>query len=77
MTGNAYGGAAGPGDVNGLLPLIFARPHEALARAQLILAGHPSAYEASVAHQVTGIVLREFGDVNVGVRELRAAARMV
>jgi CHAT domain-containing protein/tetratricopeptide (TPR) repeat protein len=76
VTGRAHGGAAGPDDVNALLPLIFAQPRDALAKAQVILTGHPAAYEASVAHQVTGIVLREFGDINAGVRELRAAVRL-
>jgi tetratricopeptide (TPR) repeat protein len=41
-----------------------------------VLAGRPDPYEASVAHQAAGIVLREFGDVEAGVRELRAALRM-
>jgi tetratricopeptide (TPR) repeat protein len=76
VTGNAHGGAVGPGDVNGLLPLIFSRPNEAFAKAQVILAGQPSTFEASVARQVTGIVLREFGDVIAGVGELRAAVRL-
>src|SRR5215475_7603401 len=56
--------------------MIFSRPRKALAKAQVILSGRPSPYEASVAHQVTGIVLREFGDVNAGVRELRLAVRL-
>jgi tetratricopeptide (TPR) repeat protein len=41
-----------------------------------VLAGHPDHYESSVAHQAAGIVLRDFGDVEAGVRELRAALRM-
>ena len=41
-----------------------------------MLAGRPDPYESSVAHQAAGIVLREFGDVEAGVRELRAALRM-
>ncbi len=41
-----------------------------------MLAGKPDDYESSVAHQAAGIVLREFGDVDAGVRELRAALRM-
>ncbi len=41
-----------------------------------MLAGKSDAYESSVAHQAAGIVLREFGDVEAGVRELRAALRM-
>jgi tetratricopeptide (TPR) repeat protein len=40
-----------------------------------VLAGRPGHYESSVAHQAAGIVLREFGDVEAGVRELREALR--
>ena len=58
-----------------LLLLTFSRPRDALARARLILAGQPAPYEASVAHQAAGIVLREFGDVDAGLGELRAALR--
>ncbi|MGD0608035.1 MAG: CHAT domain-containing protein [Streptosporangiaceae bacterium] len=66
----------GPRDVDALLPLTFSRPGEALAKARAVLAGRPGPYEASVAHQAAGIVLREFGDVEAGVRELRAALRL-
>jgi CHAT domain-containing protein len=59
-----------------LLPLALSRPREALARARSVLAGHPDAYDASVAHQAAGIVLREVGDVNAGVREVREALRL-
>ena len=65
-----------PRDVDDLLPLALSRPREALARARAVLAGRPDNYESSVAHQAAGIVLREFGDVEAGVRELRAALRM-
>ena len=42
----------------------------------MILASQPGAYEASVAHQAAGIVLREFGDVRAGIaRVSRRAAR--
>jgi tetratricopeptide (TPR) repeat protein len=41
-----------------------------------VLAGRPDHYDSSVAHQATGIVLREFGDVEAGVLELRSALRM-
>jgi tetratricopeptide (TPR) repeat protein len=40
------------------------------------LAGRPGPHEASVAHQAAGIVLREFGDVEAGVSEFRAALRL-
>jgi tetratricopeptide (TPR) repeat protein len=62
--------------VDDLLPLTLSRPREALARARAILADHPGPYEASIAHQATGIVLREFGDVHQGVSELRSALRL-
>jgi tetratricopeptide (TPR) repeat protein len=65
-----------PRDVDGMLSLALSRPREALARARAVLAGRPDDYESSVAHQAAGIVLREFGDVEAGVRELRAALRM-
>src|SRR6185437_15123283 len=72
------GRAAGPGgcEVDSLLPLALSRPREALARARAVLAGQPGPYEASVAHQAAGIVLREFGDVEAGVSEFREALRL-
>jgi tetratricopeptide (TPR) repeat protein/CHAT domain-containing protein len=66
----------GQGDLDDLLLLALSRPQEALARAREILATRPSPYEASIAHQTAGIVLRDVGDVNAGVRELRKALRM-
>jgi tetratricopeptide (TPR) repeat protein len=62
-------------DVDYLLPLALSHPREALAEARAVLNGRPGPYEASVAHQAAGIVLRDTGDVNAGVRELRAALR--
>jgi tetratricopeptide (TPR) repeat protein len=59
-----------------LLPLALARPREALAQARAMLAGDPSLVDASVARQVVGIVLRDFGDVNAAIRELRIADRL-
>ena len=59
-----------------LLPLALSRPREALDRARAVLAGRPGPYDASVAHQTAGIVLREFGDVDAGLRELRDALRL-
>src|SRR6185437_136884 len=69
------GRAAGPGgrEVDSLLPLALSRPLEALARARAILAGEPGPYDASVAHQAAGIVLREFGDVGAAIGEVREA----
>lgn len=40
-----------------------------------MLAGQPDPFDASVAHHAIGFVLREFGDVNAAIRELRAALR--
>jgi tetratricopeptide (TPR) repeat protein len=40
-----------------------------------VLAGRPGPHDASVAHQVAGIVLRDYGDVEAGVREFRQALR--
>jgi tetratricopeptide (TPR) repeat protein len=63
-------------NVDDLLVLAFSRPQEALALARGVLAGRPGPYDASVAHQAAAIVLREFGDVEAGVRELREALRL-
>ncbi|WP_433210186.1 CHAT domain-containing protein [Dactylosporangium sp. CS-047395] len=59
-----------------LLPLVFARPREALAAARRILAAHPSPHDASIAHQVIGLVERDFGDAAAAVGELRLAVRL-
>jgi tetratricopeptide (TPR) repeat protein len=66
----------GPADVEDLLLLTLSRPRQALDRARRALAARPGPYEASVAHQAAGIVLRDTGDVHAGVRELRAALRL-
>ena len=58
-----------------LVALAMSRPWDALARARAVLAGRPGPYDASVAHQAAGIVLRDYGDVEAGVRELRQALR--
>jgi tetratricopeptide (TPR) repeat protein len=69
--------AAATRDAGGddLLQLAMSRPRDALARATNLLAGRPGAYEASIARQAIGIVLRDNGDVSAAIRELRAAAR--
>ena len=59
-----------------LLPLTLSRPREALARARAVLAGRPGPYDASVAHHAAAIVLREFGDTEAGIREMREALRL-
>ena len=67
--------ASGPDDVPELLTLAASRPREGLARARAILAGRPGPLEASIAHHAAGFVEREFGDLGVALRELRAALR--
>src|SRR5262245_38530255 len=59
-----------------LLPLALSRPHDALARARALLAERPGPTDASIAHQAAGIVLRDFGDVDSAIRELRKAVRL-
>lgn len=76
MAGGTRPAVPAGGNALDLLPLAGARPSEALARARAILAERPSAYDASVAHQAIGIVLRDFGDVGAAVRELRSALRL-
>jgi hypothetical protein len=76
VAGKGLSAAAEPGDLDDLLLLTLSRPREALAKARTILRGKPGPYEASVAHQAVGIVLREFGDVDTGIGELRKALRL-
>jgi tetratricopeptide (TPR) repeat protein len=63
-------------DVDGLLPLAVARPHEALARARAVLAADPPPLAASIARQAIGIVLRDRGDIAEAIGELRRALRL-
>jgi tetratricopeptide (TPR) repeat protein len=65
-----------PRHVDGLLPLAYSRPSEALARARAVLAGRPRPHDASVAHQAASIVLRDLGDTKAAIRESRAALRL-
>ncbi len=58
-----------------LLQLVFARPAEAARLARTVLSDSPSPYDASVAHQVLGIVERDFGELPAALVELRAALR--
>ncbi len=76
MAEGALAAGSGRRAVDDLLPLALSRPHEALAQARAVLEGCPDPYEASVAHQAAGIVLRDTGDVNAGVQELRGALRL-
>jgi CHAT domain-containing protein len=64
------------GRVADLLSLLGERPGELMARAREILAGDPGPYEGSVARQAIGMVLREWGDLDAGTRELRTALRL-
>jgi tetratricopeptide (TPR) repeat protein len=66
-------GGAGAGGADELLALALSRPNEAVARARAIIAAGPGPLDASVAHQVIGLVLREFGDINAAIAELRTA----
>ncbi|MEU0458249.1 tetratricopeptide repeat protein, partial [Streptomyces sp. NPDC006129] len=56
-----------------LLPMVFADPGEALARARALLDADPSPLDASVAHQVIGIWQRDFGDLRLALSHLRRA----
>jgi tetratricopeptide (TPR) repeat protein len=76
MAGAARAASSGPRDVEGLLALTLSRPREALAQAHAVLAGRPDPYDASVAHQAAGIVLREFGDVRAAIGEVREALKL-
>ena len=76
MRGEAQAAASGTRDVDELLRLALSRPREALAKAHAVLTGRPDPYDASVAHQAAAIVLREFGDVEAGLREMREALRL-
>ncbi|MGW7791052.1 CHAT domain-containing protein, partial [Streptomyces tricolor] len=64
---------AGSESVLELLPLVFADPGEARARAEHVLGAGPSPLHASVAHQVLGIWQRDFGDLRIALRHLRRA----
>ncbi len=67
---------AGDGPADDLLPLALSRPNEALERARKVLADAPGPLEASIARQAIGIVLREYGDIDAAIGELRIARRL-
>lgn len=73
MRGTAVPPGSGPVD---LLSLALSRPNDALVLAREVLAGDPVPLEASIARHAIGIVLREVGDVDAAVRELRQARRL-
>ena len=58
-----------------LLALALSRPSEALAAAREVLARHPPAAQAAVAHQAAGVVFREFGDIGKAIVEFKDARR--
>jgi tetratricopeptide (TPR) repeat protein len=59
-----------------LLPLALSRPKDAVRAARSVLAGQPSFYDASLAHQAIGIVLRDHGDLRGAIVELQRGARL-
>src|SRR5215831_3767403 len=63
-------------DPEQLLPLALSRPQSALLAARSVLAGRPSAYDASLAHHAMGIVLRDRGDLPGAIAELRKGMRL-
>jgi len=65
-----------PFDPAQLLPLALSRPRDALLAARSVLAGGPSPYDASLAHQTIGIVLRDHGDLPGAIAELRMGVRL-
>src|SRR5436190_7423988 len=65
-----------PGQARDLLSLLGERPAELMARARGILAGEPGPYQGSVARQAIGMVLREWGDLDAGIRELQTALHL-
>jgi tetratricopeptide (TPR) repeat protein len=58
-----------------LLALALSRPPEALAAAREVLARHPSAAQAAVAHQAAGVVYRDFGDIGKAIEEFKNGRR--
>jgi tetratricopeptide (TPR) repeat protein len=65
-----------PSDPARLLPLALSKPQDALLAARSVLAGGPTAYDASLAHHAIGIVLRDRGDLPGAVAELRTAVKL-
>jgi CHAT domain-containing protein len=59
-----------------LLALTLSRPQDALVAARSVLAGQPSAYDASLAHQAIGIVLRDRGNLPGAIAELKKGLRL-
>ena len=59
-----------------LLALTLSRPQDALVAARSVLAGRPGAYDASLAHQAIGIVLRDRGNLPGAIAELKEGMRL-
>lgn len=76
MTTGDGGGDVRQADATYLLALALSRPRDALAEARAVLASRPNPYNASIARQAAGIVLRDRGDVADAIRELRTALRL-
>src|SRR5579863_7310488 len=67
--------APGTWDADKLLALALSRPQEALAAAREVLARHPPAAVAAVAHQAAGVVFKDFGDIRKSIEEFRKGRR--
>ena len=63
-------------DAARLLPLAVSRPQDALVAARSVLAGRPSAYDASLAHHAIGIILRDRGKLPEAIAELKKGMRL-
>ena len=59
-----------------LLALALSQPSEALVAAREVLARHPPAAQAAVAHQAAGVVFRDFGDIGEAIEEFKNARRV-
>ena len=59
-----------------LLTLALSLPHEAISGAPLLLGGGPPQFTASIAHRAGGIGLRQLGDVDTAIRQMRPALRL-
>jgi tetratricopeptide (TPR) repeat protein len=59
-----------------LLTLALSRPHDAISGARRLPATEPPYVAASIAHQAQGIGLRQSGDIDTAIRELRLAVRL-
>ena len=60
-------------DADELLAQALSQPSQALSAARQVIARRPPAAQAAVAHQVIGVVLRHFGDIDEAIGELRKA----